>query len=152
MAEFQLIKDVRPVADIVTSAVEAIEGGYIDPVQAYFELSRFGKAVEQIKANERVKELTLAEIAKYGRKGATIGDMILTESEAGVKYDYSVCNCSRLMAMYKMRDDLNADIKELERALRALPASGMADPETGELLMPPVKTSTTIIKCSTIKQ
>ena len=65
---------------------------------------------------------------------------------AGVKYDYSGCNCQALDDLYKMRDAVMADIKEKEKLLRALPASGLTDPDTGEIFYPPARSSKTTLK------
>ena len=39
-----------------------------------------------------------------------------------------------------------ADIKEKEKILRALPASGLTDPDTGEIFYPPARSSKTTLK------
>ena len=85
------------------------------------------------------------ELAKYG-KSHQFGDCRLEEAESGVKYDYSMCGDSKLRDMYETLEALKVDIKEREMMLRSMPASGLADPETGEVLFPPARSSKTIIK------
>jgi len=140
-----LIQDTRPVADIVSAAVARIKDGGIDPIVAHCNLARMERAIKQVRDNADVRDITLRELSKYGKR-QSFGDVILEEAEAGVTYDYSGCGDSRLAEMYGMRKAFDADIKAREKMLQALPASGMADPETGEILYPPTRTSKTVIK------
>lgn len=149
--EVQLIQDTRPVADIVAGAVFNIVEGNVDPMQAYAFLTRYERAIAEIKDNPRVREVMLKEIAKYGKDGATIGDLVMTQAEAGVKYDYSGCGCSEYEELVQKRSQIDAEIKQLEKCLKAMPVSGMADTNSGEIWFPPVKTSKTIIKTTTKK-
>lgn len=144
-----IIQDQRPIADIVASAVNNIVEGNIDPIEAYAMITRYERAIAEIKDNPRVREIMLKEIAKYGSRGATIGELVITQAEAGVKYDYSGCGCSEYEEMVQQRAALDADIKEIEKCLKAMPVSGMADPKSGEMWYPPVKSSKTTIKVTT---
>lgn len=148
MANIQLIQDTRSIAEIVDSAVMNIIEGNIEPMQAYAVLTTFERAIAKIKDNEQVRDIALRELSKYGSKGATIGDFTFTQAEAGVRYDYSQCGCSRLDELYETKKAIDADIKEVEAALKALPQGGLADPETGEMWYRPAKTSKTIIKAT----
>ncbi|WP_418412972.1 hypothetical protein [Alistipes putredinis] len=85
-------------------------------------------------------------------KSHQFGDCRLEEAEVGVKYDYADCGDSKLYDMYATLESLKADIKERETMLRQLPVSGLADPETGEMLYPPVRSSKTSIKTTFKKQ
>ena len=87
----------------------------------------------------------MRELSKYG-KSHIFGDCRLEEAESGVKYDYSMCGDSKLAEMYKTLEAVKADIRERETMLKSLPKSGMADPETGEMVYPPARSSKTIIK------
>lgn len=144
-----IIQDTRSVADIVESAVANIVEGNIDPMQAYAVLTTFERAIAKIKDNKQVRDICLRELSKYGKQGATIGDLVFTEAEAGVKYDYSNCGSSTYAELIAERSALDAEIKRWEQTLKGLPTSGLADPDTGEMLYPPVKSSKTIIKATT---
>ena len=102
-------------------------------------------AIKQFKDDTQVRDITLRELSKYG-KSHQFGDCRLEEAESGVKYDYSMCGDSKLRDMYETLEALKVDIKEREMMLRSMPASGLADPETGEVLFPPARSSKTIIK------
>ena len=98
-----------------------------------------------------MEQKSYEELAKYG-KSHQFGDCRLEEAESGVKYDYSMCGDSRLNDMYKTLEALKADIKEREEMLKKLPSTGMADPDTGEVLFPPARSSKTTIKTTFKKQ
>lgn len=144
-----IIQDTRSVSDIVESAVSNIVEGNIDPMQAYAVLTTFERAIAKIKDNMQVRDICLRELSKYGKQGATIGDLVFTEAEAGVKYDYSNCGSSEYAELQEAKAGIDSRLKEIEKALKAMPISGMANPETGEMWYPPVKTSKTIIKATT---
>ena len=90
-------------------------------------------------------DITQRELAKYGKRHQ-FGDCTLEEVEAGVRYDFSGCGDSKLSDLYALRDANAAEIKGREAMLKALPASGMADPETGEMVYPPARSAKTTIK------
>lgn len=147
--QYLIIQDTRSVADIVESAVSNIVEGNIDPMQAYAVLTTFERAIANIKDNMQVRDICLRELSKYGKQGATIGDLVFTKAEAGVKYDYSNCGSSEYAELQEAKAGIDSRLKEIEKALKAMPISGMANPETGEMWYPPVKTSKTIIKATT---
>ena len=132
-------------------AIAAVVNGDIDPIKAHINVSRMEAAIKIYKDNEDVRRITLDELAKYG-KTATFGDCKLEEAETAVKYDFTVCGDSKLADMYQQMDALKADIKAREQMLKTIPAGGMADPDTAEIVYPPVKTSKTTIKTTFKKQ
>ena len=144
-----IIQDTRSVADIVTSVRTNIIEGNIDPIQAMAAITSIERAIEQVKNDPQVRDICLRELSKYGKQGATIGEFTFTEAEAGVKYDYSQCGCSEYDELIAKRADIDAEIKQLEKCLKAMPVGGMADTMTGEVWYPPTKTSKTIIKATT---
>lgn len=143
-----IIQDTRSVADIVASARNNIIKGNIDPMQALAVLTSFERAIEQVKNDPQVRDICLRELSKYGKQGATIGEFTFTEAEAGVKYDYSQCGCSEYEELQERKAEIDAQIRLLEKILKAMPVSGLADTQTGEIWYPPVKSSKTIIKAT----
>lgn len=139
-----LIRSTTPIAELAQNAIDAVVNGEVDPITAHINISRIESAIKAFKENAQVKAITLGELEKYGKKH-TFGDCTLEMREGGVKYDYTLCGDSRLLEMYDTRDTLLADIKERENTLRNLPISGMADPDTGEIIYPPARSSKTII-------
>ena len=145
MAEIQLLRETAGVAVLAQNAIQAVLEGEVDPITAHINVSKMELAIKQFKNDERVRDLTIRELWKYGKKGV-FGDCTMEEAEAGVKYDYSECGDSRLEELYRMRQALDQDIKEREAFLKSIPPSGVADVETGEVVYPPAKSSKTIIR------
>lgn len=145
MNELVLIQEQATPAVIAQTAINAVVEGEIDPIVAHINIAKMEQAIKLYKANEQVLDITLRELGKYGKK-QTFGDCTLQEAEAGVRYDYSGCCDSRLEELYETRKALDEAIKEREAFLKSVPLSGVAIPETGEVVYPPAKSSKTTIK------
>ena len=143
--QITLFGDTASIADLAGRAISAVVNGDISPIEAHIQISRMENAIKQFKDDTQVRDITLRELSKYGTS-QQFGDCRLEEAESGVKYDYSMCGDSKLRDMYETLEALKVDIKEREMMLRSMPASGLADPETGEVLFPPARSSKTIIK------
>lgn len=140
-----LLRETQTIAQLSQQAINAITEGVIDPITAHINLSRMEAAIKQVKDNTQVKDITLRELAKYGKK-QSFGDCTLEEVEAGVKYDYSGCNDSTLAELEDMKAKIDAQIKDRQQMLKCIPVSGMVSPDTGEVVYPPAKSSKTTIK------
>lgn len=140
-----LLRETQTIAQLSQQAINAITDGVVDPITAHINLSRMEAAIKRVKDNGEVRDIVLKELSKYGQKH-TFGDCTLEEAEAGVKYDYSECGDSVLNELMKMKNDIDIQIKARQEMLKHIPLSGMADPETGEVILPPTKSSKTIIK------
>lgn len=145
MTDIQLLRETATPAVLAQSAINAVVEGEIDPIVAHINISKMEAAIKTFKADDRVRDITLRELSKYGKK-QSFGDCTLEEVEAGVKYDYSTCNDSVMEELMRMRQAIDADIKEREAFLKAIPQSGMVNPDTGEIIYRPAKSSKTIIK------
>lgn len=151
MSNIQLLRETASVAVLANTAISAVIEGEIDPIVAHINISKMENAIKAFKANDQVRDITLRELAKYGKK-QSFGDCTLEEVEAGVKYDYSACGDSELEELYKMRQTLDESIKQREAFLKNIPIAGIVIAETGELVYPPAKTSKTTIKTTFKKQ
>ena len=151
MSNIQLLRETAAPAVLAQSAIQAVIEGEIDPIVAHINISKMESAIKQFKADDRVRDITLRELAKYGKK-QTFGDCTLEEVEAGVKYDYAKCGDSELEELYKMRQTLDESIKQRESFLKNIPIKGIVLPETGEFVYPPAKSSKTTIKTTFKKQ
>lgn len=151
MSNIQLLRETASVAVLANAAISAVIEGEIDPITAHINISKMENAIKAFKANDQVRDITLRELAKYGKK-QTFGDCTLEEVEAGVKYDYSACGDSELAELYKMRLTIDESIKQREAFLKNIPIKGIVNPETGELVYPPAKSSRTTIKTTFKKQ
>lgn len=151
MSNIQLLRETASVAVLANTAISAVIEGEIDPITAHINISKMENAIKAFKANDQVRDITLRELSKYGKK-QTFGDCTLEEVEAGVKYDYSACGDSELAELYKMRQTLDESIKQREAFLKNIPIAGIVIAETGELVYHPAKSSKTTIKTTFKKQ
>lgn len=151
MSNIQLLRETASVAVLANTAIQAVIEGEIDPITAHINISKMENAIKVFKANDQVRDITLRELAKYGKK-QSFGDCTLEEVEAGVKYDYSACGDSELEELYKMRQTLEESIKQREAFLKNIPIAGIVIAETGELVYPPARSSKTTIKTTFKKQ
>lgn len=126
-------------------AISAVVNGGIDPIKAHINVSRMEAAIKLYKDNEDVRRITLAELDKYG-KTATFGDCKLEQAETGVRYDYSGCGDSKLTELYGRMEGLKNEIKAREDMLKHLQPGEAVDPNTGEFMYPPARSSKTTIK------
>lgn len=140
-----LLLNTKSAAEMAEMAVSAVVNGDIDPIKAHINVSRMEAAIKLYKDNEDVRRITLDELSKYG-KTATFGDCKLEEAETGVRYDYSGCGDSKLTELYGRMEGLKAEIKAREDMLKHLQPGEAVDPNTGEIMYPPVKSSKTSIK------
>ena len=92
-----------------------------------------------------LKEVVIDELSKYPQGKAEVLGSKLAKMESGVKYiydqDYTWC---------KLNDEIESRkfaLKEREKMLRSITAP-MVDPETGEVVHPATKISTTTFKIS----
>lgn len=146
-----LIRETAFASKLAARAISSVVNGDIDPITAHINISRMEAAIKLYKDDTQVRDITLRELSKYGKKHS-FGDCTLEESEAGVKYDYSLCGDSKLADMYATMEALKADIKERETMLKHVPSSGVADPDTGVVMFPPARSSKTVIKTTFKKQ
>lgn len=151
MEQVILLRDSTPAVELASRAIQSVVNGDIDPITAYINIRRMEAAIKLYKDDTQVRDITLRELSKYGKKHS-FGDCTLEESEAGVKYDYSLCGDSKLADMYATMEALKADIKERETMLRNLPMSGMVDPDSGEIIYPPSRSCKTTIKTTVKRQ
>ena len=141
----QLLRETAPVGELANRAISAVVEGYVDPITAWCNLRRVKAAIELFEKDSQVMDITQRELSKYGKRHQ-FGDCMLEEVESGVRYDFSECGDSKLADLYALRDANAAEIKAREAMLKNLPASGMADPKTGEMVYPPARSAKTTIK------
>lgn len=133
------------IKSLANTAIDAVVSGNINPVDAYISVSRMESAIEIFKKNTRVRDMVIAELERDGGK-EKFSDGLVEVCETGVKYDYTSSGDSKLDEMYATMETLKANIKERENFLKSIPSGGIVDPETGEVLHRPSKTSKTSVK------
>ena len=112
----------------------------IDVKLRYLEL-----LIKTVRSNEQVKGLILEEAEKYPEKTYTEYGVEISKAELGTSYDYSNCSDSTYVELQNDIADLTAAKKRRETFLKSLDGEGV-NPDTGEVIYPPVKKSTSGVK------
>lgn len=145
-----IIQEAGKVSVLAQQAIDAVVNGDVDPVQTYIAIRRMEKAIELFKENPEVNAIVQAEIEKYGKDGAAVGDCTLKIKEAGVRYDFKACNDRRYEDLLSTEKAASADRKDREKFLKGVPAAGqtVVNEDTGEVftIYPPAKSSKTTIE------
>ena len=121
-----------------------LDNGYITPLQLAAQLKYFEDIIANIK--EEVRQRVVAEQSKYGKERMTFKGATFDVKEAGVKYDYSQCECTIWNDINKQIEALTEQRKEREAFLKSLKERlTYVDESTGEIvtIYPPQKKSTT---------
>ena len=130
------------------SAIEDFLSGHHDKLEAYKEMKALAEALNLILKDEKVKEAVLVEAQKYEGKTFQHSGAEFQICESVVKYDYSVCQDTEW-------NELTADIEALTKKRKARETqlqarlnmtASIVDADTGQVLLPPAKTSQTIVK------
>lgn len=121
-----------------------IDEGFMHPLQVAAQF----KFIEDVIANvkEELRQRVVAEQSKYGKERMTFHGATFEIKEAGVKYDYSHCECTIWNDLKQQLDALNDKMKEREAFLKTLKERfTYIDESTGQIftLYPPQKKSTT---------
>ncbi len=129
-------KQVAGMAD--ASVARLLEGGQVFQVaEALAAMEEFVKAVRK---DERYVQYLRDELAKHHGRLVTASGAKIELCEAGVSYDYS--GNAEWRQLEAERYELERRKKTLEEKLRLLAPGRIAvDPETGEMLEGPQKTS-----------
>ncbi|MBP8994283.1 MAG: hypothetical protein KBG30_10825 [Bacteroidales bacterium] len=130
------------------SAIEDFLSGYFDKLEAYKEMKALAESLDLILKDERVKASVLTEAQKYEGKTFHHSGAEFQICEVGVKYDYSVCQDTEWNKLTSDIEDLTKKRKARETQLQARlnMSSLIVDADTGQVLLPPAKTSQTIVK------
>jgi hypothetical protein len=129
----------KQIADLADQSVSNVleQGNIFQVAEALAAMEEF---VKNVRKDERFVEFLREELSKHRGRLTTISGARIEVCEAGVSYDYSGNGEWReLEQQIKM---LTEQRKAVEEKLRKLVPGRMAvDPETGEVLEGPIKTS-----------
>lgn len=142
----KLIKFEKPVSYYVDQVLNSIREGEQNTLDVHLSRAKMEKILKGINDNPEIQEAVMHEFEKYGQKNIEYKGALLQQQESGVKYDYSGCGDYLMDSYLKQQEELKEKMKEREKFLKNIPASGIVDPETGVFVYPPAKSSKTIIK------
>lgn len=119
-----------------------ILSGNEDPLNALKQLKFAEKTIAKLLKDKDLDAHFVEEAQKYG-KSFTHLDTNFTVQEVGTKYDYSTCCDSVYNDLASQKAKIDEEIKLRETFLKSIPLDGVANPSTGEMIYPPLKTSST---------
>lgn len=109
---------------------EKILNGDLNPLEFYSSAKLITDAIEDLKKDPDVFDCATTEIAKYGKEKPTVNGSVITSAQRATP-DYDSCGDT-------VYNDLKAKLKDREQFLKNLPPEGTVNPDTGELIKPPV--------------
>jgi hypothetical protein len=129
----------KQIADLADESVGRVleEGNVFQVAEALAAMEEFAKTVRK---DERFVHFLRDELAKHHGRLVTVSGARIELCEAGVTYDYS--DNAEWRELEAERYEIERRKKALEEKLRLLaPGRVAVDPETGEMLEGPQKTS-----------
>ncbi len=117
--------------DILKQSIkEQILSGYLNPLEFYRQAKLISDCIEELKKDAEILECANTEIRKYPKGKADInGSTIKLVSRDTPDYD-SCCD--------PVYEELKEKMEARKKFLKNIPSTGAADPETGQILYPPV--------------
>lgn len=119
--------DVRKpfeVKELIQNIKDAINGGFVNPLEAFTIVKRMGKIYEEISEDKEIKKLVLEEFDKYvaGGKIKTIEIFSAKISKAAVwtGYDFTECGHPALDKINKLMTMLKLEKEKVEAELKLL--------------------------------
>jgi len=135
----------RDINRIAGGIINDLLSGERDVIEVEIKLRYLEELIKAVRGNEEVKEAVLGELEKYSEKTVLLHNAEITRCELGTKYDFSQCADSYYVALQDQIAELTDAKKRRETFLKSLDGEGV-NPETGEVIYPPVKSSTSGIR------
>lgn len=126
----------------ITTLKGEILSGNEDPLKVLRQLKFVEKTIASLLKDSELEEHFLEEANKYG-KSFTHADTKFTVQEVGTKYDYSTCNDPIWNDLAEKKEQISEEMKAREFFLKTIPIEGVASLDTGEVICPALKTSST---------
>lgn len=150
MKTLELINSIPSTKEGLQETIQSVKNNIleenIDPLKVSLQLRMMEDLVKALRGDSEISELIENEFNKHSEKELELHGATFTKREVGVKYDFTNCGDS---AWHQINGELGRhkqSLKDRETFLKTI-KEGMdiPDPETGEILSPPGKTSTTKI-------
>lgn len=129
------------IKDFADKVKEQIVAGYENPLDVSIMLSAMEEAIKQLRKDKDIKELLKDEADKYPEKTFDYNGATISKKMVGVKYHYDKCNDTALQDLMNEKRLLDNNIKARQEWLKGLDKP-TADPHSGELINPAIKTGT----------
>lgn len=130
--------------------ISEMEAGYVSPTDIAIQLKAMEELIKTLRANPNIRRMIMDEIDKHPEKTFIENGATFEKSETGVKYDFTSCGSSKWDKLKAEKSELDIKIKAEETFLKSLinTETETFDSETGEQIIPPLKTSSSYVKVS----
>lgn len=135
--QLSLPTNIEQKESLKLSLREAVLNGEVNPLDFYRIAKLISDVIDELKADPDIFDCAWQERNKYGKAKAIVNGAVVEIAQRSTP-DYRSCNDS---AYNKLKEQLSAR----EKFLKNIPAQGAVDPETGELIMPPVMRVTSYV-------
>jgi hypothetical protein len=126
----------------VVKARNEILAGNEDPLKVLIQLKMVEKTIDILLKDKDIDRHFVVEAEKYGKSFEYL-NAHFDIRETGVKYAYETCQDSIWNRLNDQKIELEKQLKERESLLKAIPEEGIVNPETGEMIYKPAKSSLT---------
>lgn len=131
------------VAKFVTILRNALESGDINPLSFAIQMKAMEEVAERLRKDPFIQDIIIEELEKYGKETVYNG-VKFNIRENGTRYDFTACEDSVYEDLKYKVDILTKELKDRENWLKGIkPGYPAVDKETGEIINPPTKKSTT---------
>lgn len=121
--------------DLAKGIRENIISGEVDSLDAMIALKMIKKSIETVEKDTEVSASVMQHFDRYNEKTVELRGASVTIKDAGIKYDFTLCNDQQLNQLMAEKAELDAKIKERQEFLKKLPDAGLDvfNTETGEV-------------------
>ena len=135
--------------NIADQLIAQVVGGEVDPIKAYIQIKGIVECLNIFLKDKGVIDSTVTACERFGNDKPEYAGAKMSVTEAGVRYDYSMCGDTKYNELVAQRVGLEAQIKAREEFLKHIDGKQtIVDDATGEVmtLYPPARTSTTSLR------
>jgi len=145
---FATTKDERQ--SFADAAIQDLENGTRSAVEMHLQLKCMADIIDRIQASPQFKQYLVNDAVVHG-KSFEWHNAKFSLRELGGKWDYSQTNDQILFDLEAQAESIKAQIAERQKMLKTIPAGGMADPGTGNIIFKAAAPATTTTVVVTLK-
>lgn len=131
----QLPSTAQERASFIRAAKDEIINGERNIVDVYPMITNIVKLFDDLKKDTEFRDMLSKAV-----NGRTVNNGFEITEQVVKKYNCAECHDSEWNSLMEQMNELKEKIKAREAFLIAIPATGTANPETGEMIYPPVVT------------
>jgi hypothetical protein len=132
---------LKLISDVKEGNIDALKlHCYVKSIESF--LNQFLDSKGEFK--KEYSSLVLGEATKWGKSFEMYGCKVRV-NDGKPTYDYSKCEDVILDDLQAQFESIKYQLEMRQKMLQNIPLSGMVDPENGNMIYPPVKSSPTIV-------